>query len=165
MKNPEVFGALYSMSAGAVVNQVPSQESVETLTADMSAYTVEPGSVSSSLPALSGAWAPNPQKPPYYADWPYMNGELQPLVEAKWQANSILVMVDQYVPALKSFSAIALDVGDEDGLADSNHQLDAELTKLGVAHEFELYEGTHGNRVVARFRDNVLPFFTEHLGD
>jgi hypothetical protein len=32
-----------------------------------------------------------------------------------------------------------------------------------VAHTFEVYEGTHGNRVGARFIANVLPFFAKHL--
>jgi hypothetical protein len=32
------------------------------------------------------------------------------LIAAKWVANSPLVMVDQYVPSLKRYRAIALDV-------------------------------------------------------
>jgi hypothetical protein len=36
------------------------------------------------------------------------------LMAARWIANSPLVMLDQYVPALKSMRAIALDVGDRD---------------------------------------------------
>ncbi len=46
-------------------------------------------------------------------------------------------MVDQYVPGLKRYHAIA--------------------------HNFEIYEGDHGNRITARFAAKVLPFFSEHL--
>ena len=90
-------------------------------------------------------------------------GKPVPLVAEKWSANSPLVTVDQNVPALKSFKGIALDVGDQDGLQEGNTQFVAALKRLGVAHEFEIYEGTHGNKVGARFTEKVLPFFARHL--
>ncbi len=52
---------------------------------------------------------------------------------------------------LKSFRGILMDVGNADGLAASNAQFSAALKRLGVAHEYEVYEGNHGNRVGARF--------------
>jgi hypothetical protein len=72
-------------------------------------------------------------------------------------------MVDQYVPSLKRYRAIALDVGNADPLRADNLNLDAALTRLRVAHEFEQYEGDHGNRVRERFGAKVLPFFSRHL--
>jgi enterochelin esterase-like enzyme len=56
-----------------------------------------------------------------------------------------------------------LDVGDKDGLSASNTQLDAALTRLGVQHGWQVYDGDHGNRVGQRFSENLLPFFAEHL--
>ena len=72
-------------------------------------------------------------------------------------------MVDQYVPNLKRYAAIAIDVGDADTLANTNQRLSASLDRLGVAHDFELYEGDHVNRVRARFEAEVLPFFGRTL--
>jgi len=72
-------------------------------------------------------------------------------------------MVDQYVPSLKHYRAIALDVGDADPLGADNVRLDAALTRLRVEHTFEQYEGDHGNRIRERFATKVLPFFSEHL--
>lgn len=116
------------------------------------------------MPALASAFAPNPQNPPYYFDLPYdRDGNALPVVQAKWAANSPLVFVDQYVPALQSYAAIHLDVGDEDGLEATITQLEAALTRLNIEHAYEIYEGDHGNRVGQRFIDNVLPFFAEHL--
>ena len=115
------------------------------------------------MSAQAAAWAPNPQRPPRYYDWPYEDGEALPLVQEKWIANSPLVFVDQYVPNLKSYDAIMLDVGNEDGLSTDNKRLEEALTRLGVEHGFELYEGNHTNRVKARFREKVLPFFSEVL--
>lgn len=50
-----------------------------------------------------------------------------------------------------------------DGLAASNRQLDSLLTRLGVQHTFETYEGDHSNRVPERIEMNVLPFFSKAL--
>src|SRR5881394_1394038 len=61
-------------------------------------------------------------------------GVVQPLIAAKWVANSPLVMVDQYVPSLKRYRAIAVDVGDKDPLGASNVDLDKALTRLGISH-------------------------------
>jgi enterochelin esterase-like enzyme len=72
-------------------------------------------------------------------------------------------MVDQYVPNLKRYRAIALDVGNMDFLGASNMQLDEELTQLGVRHTFEVYDGDHMNRVAERYLEHVLPFFSEQL--
>ncbi|MEK9649091.1 MAG: esterase, partial [Gammaproteobacteria bacterium] len=68
-----------------------------------------------------------------------------------------------YVPALQQYRGIFLDVGDEDGLEATNTQLSAAMARLGIEHNYEIYEGNHGNRVGQRFIDNVLSFFEEHL--
>ena len=84
---------------------------------------------------------------------------------AYWVANSPLVMVDQYVPNLSRYTAIAIDVGDQDSGSAANESLEQALTRLGVAHTFELYEGTHTSRVRERFESEVIPFFSAHLED
>lgn len=118
--------------------------------------------MANALSAQAAAWAPNTKTPPFF-DLPTKDGEIQPLIAAKWIANSPLVMVDQYVPALRSMRAIALDVGDKDTLATTNRQLDAALARLDVTHTFEVYDGDHGNRVTQRFESKVMPFFSQHL--
>jgi hypothetical protein len=72
-------------------------------------------------------------------------------------------MLDQYVPALKSFEAIAMDVGDMDpGLADIERLRDR-MTAFGIVHDYEMYEGDHGSRVGERWEKDVMPFFSRHL--
>ena len=44
-----------------------------------------------------------------------------------------------------------------------NIDLDKAFTRLGIEHLFEQYEGDHGNRVTARFQENLLPFFSQQL--
>jgi enterochelin esterase-like enzyme len=165
MKAPEVFGALYAMSSCCLLNNAPPQERVQTelvrMAEGIEGYKM--GSFENAMLAQASAWAPNPDNPPYYLDLPYSDGAEQPLVSNKWTANSPLVFVDQYVPALSQYRGIFLDVGNEDGLEATNTQLDAALTRLGVDHGYEVYAGDHGNRVGQRFIDNVLPFFTRQL--
>lgn len=113
--------------------------------------------------AEAAAWSPNPNNPPDFADLPVRDGEVQPLVRAKWIANSPLAMVDQYYSSLKKYAFIGIEVGTQDGLAESNRQLDRAMTQLGVQHTFETYEGDHTNRVPERVEMNVLPFFSKSL--
>lgn len=164
MKRPEVFGSIYAMSSCCLMNQAPSAEAVAQQRERTANGPPQGGRGFANAPlAQAAAWSPNPTKPPIYVDWPYENGQLDPIVAARWPANSPLVFVDQYVPALKSFSAISMDVGDADTLMATNVQLSEALDRLGVGHHFEVYEGDHGNRVGTRFKANVLPFFAEHL--
>ena len=163
MKHPDVFGALFAMSSCCLMNQAPSREVVEQQIERTAGGAPAGRGFGNVILAQAAAWAPNPQKPPLYLDWPYENGEFVPQVAAKWAANSPLVFVDQYVQSLRSYRAIYVDVGDADSLLATNEQLNESLERLGVGHEFEVYEGDHGNRVAQRFRENVLPFFSEHL--
>jgi hypothetical protein len=64
------------------------------------------------------------------------------------------------VPNLKQFKAIALDIGLQDNLITSNRVLVERLTRFGIPHTFETYEGDHGNRIPERLEHHVLPFFS-----
>ena len=172
MKRPEAFGALYAMSSCCLlqdpVNLLPGQpaagkQAPPNIDAKGKQGKQPRGALAKALQSQAAAWAPNPQNPPDYFDLPTKDGEVQPLIAAKWVANSPLVMVDQYVPNLKRYRALAIDVGDKDPLGGSNIDLDKALTRLGVPHTFEQYEGDHGNRVAARFVSHLLPFFSKQL--
>jgi hypothetical protein len=41
--------------------------------------------------------------------------------------------------------------------------MDSALTRAGVAHTFETYDGTHTSRVGERIITKVLPFFSRTL--
>lgn len=159
MKHPEVFSALYAMSSCCLMNDP------QRLLPGAPANRPPSPALAKALFAQAAAWAPDTLNPPKYFDLPTKNGELQPLTAAKWTANSPLVMVDQYVPGLKAYRAIAIDVGTKDPFLATNTQLDQALTRLGVAHSFETYDGNHGNRITARFAARVLPFFSGKLAE
>nr|PZN70224.1 MAG: esterase [Pseudomonadota bacterium] len=163
MKQPDVFVALYSMSAccldprqvapaDATNEQVRTLEDVEKLPV-----------LGRTTLAASASWAPNPQNPPLYLDLPTRSGASQQDVLARFAANAPTVMASQYVPQLKGHAAIRMDIGEQDGLIGGNALMTQVLTKLGVPHEYETYPGDHMNKVAERFAQHVLPFFARHL--
>jgi hypothetical protein len=109
------------------------------------------------------AWSPNPQNPPFYADFPLKDGAVDPLVLAKWANNSPLAMVASHVGALQSFDAIGSDVGTKDGLIRDDTLIHEELERFGIEHVWQTYDGTHTDKIGQRFDEVVLPFFAEHL--
>jgi hypothetical protein len=87
----------------------------------------------------------------------------QPDVLARWAANAPLAFVDQYVGSLRRYHAMAIDVGDQDGLRVDAGRLHEVLDKYGIANSFEVYQGTHTSKVADRFQNHVLPFFSRTL--
>ncbi|HKR30965.1 MAG TPA: hypothetical protein VJT08_10820, partial [Terriglobales bacterium] len=70
---------------------------------------------------------------------------------------------DQYIDNLRRYRAIAIDVGDQDGLKVDTQKLHGVLDKYGIANSFELYSGTHTSKVADRFQNHVMPFFSKNL--
>lgn len=163
MKYPEVFSSLYAMSSCCLMVNPMTPERGKQLEALTPEEALKGDFGIRAMFASAAAWSPAPEKAPLYLELPTKDGELQPKVVAQWQANSPNAMVPQYVPALKSMRAIAVDIGDQDGLLAGNQEMDRLLTRFGVTHSFQIYEGDHGNRVPIRFKDYLLPFFAQHL--
>jgi hypothetical protein len=82
----------------------------------------------------------------------------------EWTANAPITMFHQSVPALRSYRAIGLDAGDKDeGIAQASARMHALLDSVGIAHDFQIYEGDHVNRIEGRLATKTLPFFGKHL--
>src|SRR2546425_12579317 len=92
--------------------------------------------------AVAAAWSPNPKKPPLYLDMPMKDGVAQPDVLAKWAANAPLSFIHMYIGNLKQYKAIAIDVGDQDGLRVDSGKLHDILDSYGIENSFEIYPGT-----------------------
>jgi pimeloyl-ACP methyl ester carboxylesterase len=166
MKHSDVFGSLYTMSPCCLSPRSgnTNPEMAKTL------ESVKAPADSANLPffaraqlASAAAWSPDPKNPPLYLDLPTKNGEPQLDVIAKWAANAPLAFVDQYISSLRQYHAIALDVGDQDGLRVDTSKLHDVLNKYGIANTFEVYSGTHTSEVGDRFQNYVLPFFSQNL--
>ena len=162
MHRPDVFSVLYSLSA-CCLNEYAPQGGERAATFE--AITTEEGLDFGARRtfAVTSAWSPNPDKPPFYMDLPTVNGEVVPEIAARFAVNSPQAMVPSFAGALRKYTAIKLDVGEQDNLIGSNRVLSEMLTQYGVEHEWETYEGDHINRITQRFEGSVLPFMSEHL--
>jgi enterochelin esterase-like enzyme len=167
MKHADVFGSVYIMSPCCL-----SARGAGSASADLE-KAVESATTPSDLSGLSfgmraqlasaAAWSPNPKKPPFYLDLATKDGAPRPEILAKWAANAPLAFLDQYIGELRRYRAIAIDVGDQDGLRVDTGKLHDALDQYGVAHRFEVYSGTHTSAVADRFQNHVLPFFSDTL--
>jgi enterochelin esterase-like enzyme len=167
MRHPDVFGSLYIMSPCCLAARGPGPASsdLEKVVAGMKtpADGASLAFFSRAQLATAAAWSPNPKNPPLYLDLPTKDGAPQAEVLAKWAANAPLAFLDQYVGSLRQYRAIAMDVGDQDGLRADAVKLHEALDKYGIANGFEVYPGTHTSRVADRFQNHVLRFFSRSL--
>lgn len=167
MKHADVFGSLYIMSPCCLSPRAAGPTGAE---ADRALEDVKSPADSAKLPffaraqlAAAAAWSPNPKNPPLFLDLPTKGGEVQPEVLAKWAANAPLAFVHQYIGSLRRYDAIALDVGDQDGLKTDTEALHRVLDTYGIANTFVVYSGTHTSKLGDRFQNHVLPFFSNNL--
>jgi len=165
MKYPDVYGALYIMSPCCMSarDAPPADLSARLETVKTPEEAAKLDFLGRATFTVAAAWSPNPKKPPFYADLPTQNGVVQPDVIARWAANAPLTMLDQYIANLRRYHAIAMDVGDQDGLRVDTGILHQRLLDYGIANDFEIYSGDHGSAVADRFQNHVLPFFSREL--
>ena len=165
MKHPETFSSIYMMSACCLDPMPITAEQAQQIEA-MTPEQVEAAEFG-ELAAVStlATWSPDPTDEGFLKVYTGLkeDGTLDPLVNYRLAANSPLVLLPQYLPALKSLDGFAMDIGDKDFLLEGNRLFRAELDRFGIEYDFELYEGDHGNRIAERIRTEVLPFFGEHL--
>lgn len=168
MKYPQVYSVMYALSACCMAPRTYNEGFGGQSTTNIEdVKTVEQAKAAGmgirSTLAVSSAWAPNPHNPPLYLDLPVKDGKVQDLVIAKWAANAPLVMVHQYVPNLREYNAIGLEIGLQDGGLKDSQALDKILTDYHIDHTFETYEGTHTSKIAERYVSKVIPFFSKHL--
>jgi enterochelin esterase-like enzyme len=163
MKRPDVFSALYPMSSCCLSPRgvSPADPALEQVKTVDEAVKLQRGARTTL--AVSAAWAPDPQNPPFYLDLPTKGGMPDPSVLARYAANAPHAMLGQYVPNLKKYRAIQMDVGLQDPLFNDNKEMDRLLTQFSIPHTYETYQGNHVDHIPQRFEENVLPFFSEHL--
>jgi S-formylglutathione hydrolase FrmB len=171
MKHPDVFSALYVMSPCCLSQRpAPDPNSAQEKQFDATVAAMKSPADAANMSffqraelATAAAWSPDPKNPPLYFDLPVRDGVVQQDVLEKWAANEPLNFIDQYIDNLRQYTAIALDVGDQDELRFDTEKVHGVLDNYGIKNSFELFHGTHTSRVAYRFQDHVLPFFSEHL--
>jgi enterochelin esterase-like enzyme len=167
MKHADVFGSLYIMSPCCLSARGAGRDPGEL---ERTVENMKGPADSAKLPfftraqlATAAAWSPNPRNPPLFLDLPTKDGQPRTDVLARWAANAPLAFVDQYIGNLRRYGAIAMDVGDQDGLRVDAGKLHDTFDTYGLVHTFEVYPGTHTSKVADRFQNHVIGFFSRTL--
>ena len=169
----DIYGALYALSGcctqflRTVGNAGPTWAAVTRVTSLSEARGL------SFLPkvylALSAAFSPNPDAPPLFYNAPFVrNADQWQSVESvykQWVEHAPLEMIASHSAQLKRLRGFMFDVGLSDRLvsAAALAAVDSELTRVGVKHIYETYDGDHTNRIGQRLAARLLPFFSRTL--
>jgi enterochelin esterase-like enzyme len=111
----------------------------------------------SALYAMSAAWSPNLNNPPFYVDLPlefHSDNHLYPVPEVVnlWHQNDVFSLLDSYHEAFNSLNGIYLDVGllDELGTQLAHQPVLGKMDYYNVVYTFETYQGGHHTHLFER---------------
>jgi len=189
MKHPDVFSAVYAMSACCIEwgpdlspgnvawDRALRFERMKEFDATEKEFShPKPDSdragafFSMAFMAMAAAWSPDPEKPPFFLTLPVEKREggrvAVAAVANAWSAHMLLPECARYRANLVRLRGLAFDVGKQEqfpSILAGARDLDRELTRASIQHEFEEYEGTHLSGIAARLETKVLPFFSRVL--
>lgn len=188
MKHPDVFGAVYSLSPGLFDENGLAESQMFNSTRTIDAFLdaqqqilakprEEAQSVVLHMPdqftaAYASAFAPNPENPPFYFDYPYsrVNGETvkDESVWQRWESGfgAVRQEIAEHKDNLLRLKGMVIDVGDRDEYAwipKGCTYYAEQLTAAGIPHELRTYDGRHQDQLASRIREHMLPFFSELL--
>jgi S-formylglutathione hydrolase FrmB len=146
--HPDVFGTVASHSGLLLVDALLSQGAV--LVAENPDGFAGPHPekfLTLGAYAMSSAWSPNLEKPPFFVDFPidHATGLPIPEVAMKWYAHDVFTMIDSYLENFKSLDGIYMDIGlyDELGMQMAYPFLIQKLDAHDVQYTYETFEGGH----------------------
>jgi S-formylglutathione hydrolase len=173
MDHPEIFSAVYALSPYGLtpVRALDPKYSAswkKLLAVKDRSQIAGAGFYPDLELAVAAVYSPDLNRPPLFVDLPFrLQGDslvLVPSVEKRW-ARSWMKAVPSHAASLKKL-AIAFDAGRADGFEDipqNVNALDSLLTRLGVKHSAELYDGDHVSGIRERLESKAFPFFSQHL--
>ena len=182
MIHPDVFSVVYGMNAACL--GWAADLSIENMAFATAARIVNLQQLQQSnfynmaVLMVGQSWSPNPDKPPFYADLPFvMSPDEAELVRNEpvhrlWEANMPLYMVENVSVQgnLRTLKGLRFDSAfvDEFGhIPPTSRALSERMTQLAVPHTFEMYNGDHRNRLNGqggRLHTVVFPYFSRLLG-
>jgi len=171
MSYPGIFGAIYGLSSGEMdfskaIQTPQNPEWWSNLLTLKDISQADPSMV--RMIGLAAAFTPNPNRPPFFADFQYeiVEGQVQPVSDVwrKWLDYDPVALVPSCEANLRQLRGIRFDCGSSDQLViDNNRSFARALTEVGIPFEFEEYDGNHYNRIRERIETRVLPFFSDIL--
>ena len=175
MKHPDVFSVIYGINPAVLGwgEDLSAENPAFSFLINNKPNTPEEvskgGFYAFGVVIVGQAFSPNPAKPGLFIDLPFeiVNGKVQPAEPAysRWKENMPLYLVEKYAANLRKLRGLKFDSGYEDEfkhIPPTARAFSAALTKNGVAHVFEEYNGDHRNRMMGRngrLANEVLPYF------
>jgi steroid delta-isomerase-like uncharacterized protein len=167
MKHPDVFGAVAVHGAPlyfeAMKPMIPMaiEENPDGM---IGPHPERP--LTSVAYAMSAAFSPNLSNPPFFVDlhFDYPSPEVIDEVWDKWLEHDPFTMLNTYGANLASLRGVYIDAGyqDELGMAIHAEAFHQALNTAGIKHEYEIYAGTHHNRLFEKLAVS-LKFISDAL--
>jgi len=168
---PDTFGCMGGLAGAYMIEELELQDKANYYAFDS---TVESWSQWSSLSflyqayfAFASALAPNPDRPPFYCDLPYVYTDsthkgvikVQEVYD-KFLEHDILRLAEKHSEALLSMRAIYIDCGinDDFNFIENARRLHDKLEGLGIEHLYKEFAGNHTNKIMASTGDALELF-------
>jgi S-formylglutathione hydrolase FrmB len=175
MKHPEIYSVVYGINpavlgwAGDLSADNPAFRFLVTNKPTTPDEVSKGGFYAFGIVIVGQAFSPNPNRAGLFVDLPFeiVNRKVQPAEPAytRWKENMPLYMVEKYAANLRQLRGLKFDSGYEDEfkhIPPTSRALSAALTKLGIEHVFEEYNGDHRNRMMGRngrLANEIFPYF------
>lgn len=155
LKHPDIFGAVASHSGLLLLDAILSLGPVVVAENPDGFIGPDPSKfLTSAGYAMSSAWSPNLNNPPFYVDLPfeYPSGNVIAGVRDRWLEHDVFSLIDTHLNEIKSLNGIYLDVGiyDELGLGGAYPYLIQKLEAYEIDYTFETFEGGHFSKIFSR---------------
>jgi S-formylglutathione hydrolase len=153
LQYPEVFGCMGSTSGLLDLTQYPNTVSWAYAQAatlkNLSDFNSQQFAVKMAI-AECAAFTPNPDNPPFYADFPWERDASNKIVRSeevwdRFMEQDILTQLEANAEALLSMRAIYIDCGTSDDFSflTDLRRVGDELQRLGVPHQYREFSGDH----------------------
>lgn len=160
MKHPDVFGTVASHS-GMIVLDLPLSMGSVLIAENPNGFTgPDPTKIfTSAAYAMSSAWSPNLNNPPFFVDFPfeYPSGDINESVRERWLENDPFTLLDTYANNFRSLNGIYFDCGsyDELNICAANDYMKQKLDAYGINYTYEGFDGGHFSNIFSRLEKSL----------
>lgn len=173
VKHSDLFSAVYALSPCCLSPTLPYDSSwkVSGMTAlkRVGSDSLKADFNADLVTALAEIYTPNPRRVPYFIDYPWVQTDtvfrVDSVLAERWRDTPLELLGRQPRKVLSRIN-FAFDAGDRDAFTDIPIQVErlhAILESRGILHFYEIFHGSHGDRIRERVNMQLLPFFSRVL--
>lgn len=122
--------------------------------------------LTTGLYAMSSAWSPNLNNPPWFVDLPidWDSGAIILSVREKWMEHDVFTLLDKQAESLQSLNGVFIDCGtmDELGFTAIVDAFCQKMEAMAIDHTYESFEGGHFTHMYSRL-EKSLTFVSEKI--